>query len=56
MKKFRLEFPTDGIDENLREYLPFEDNTVGEFCIFENCDKQFKEIIKASAVIPYKLL
>lgn len=42
VKKFRLEFVTDLVNEGMGEVLPDDDNTSGIFCVIPNCDPKFK--------------
>ena len=45
VKKFRLDFVTDFVNEAMAEVLPDDDNTSGVFCIAPNCDPNFKTLL-----------
>ena len=38
VKKLRLDFVTDFVNENMAEILPDDDNTSGVFCVVPGCD------------------
>jgi hypothetical protein len=40
--KFRLDFITDFVNEQMTEVLPDDDNTSGVFCVMKDCDPKFK--------------
>jgi hypothetical protein len=48
VKKFRLEFVTDFVNEAMNEVLPDDDNTSGVFCVMLNCDPAYKTIMDAT--------
>lgn len=41
VKKFRLEFLTDFVNEIMGEVLPDDDNTSGVFCVVPGCDPNY---------------
>lgn len=45
VKKFRLDFVTDLVNERMNEILPFDDNTGGIFCVFPGCDPGYKVLL-----------
>jgi ssDNA-binding Zn-finger/Zn-ribbon topoisomerase 1 len=45
VKKFRLDFVTDFVNESMAEVLPDDDNTSGVFCIAPTCDPNFKILL-----------
>ena len=36
--KFKLEFDPNIVNEVMSEFLPYDDNTSGEFCLCVGCD------------------
>ena len=48
VKKFRLDFVTDFINEQMVEVLPDDDNTSGVFCVMPGCDAGFKTLCDAT--------
>ena len=51
---FRVEFYTDYCDENMADFLPFDDNTTGNFCVYENWDQGFALITRLTCRMPDK--
>ena len=49
---FRMDFYTDYWTETLSDYLPFDDNTSGEFWVFEGWDKNFTSLWEAMQNFP----
>lgn len=47
-KKFRIEFVTDLVNENMTEVLPEDDNTSGVFCVLPGCDAGYKVLLDAT--------
>ena len=45
VKKFRLDFVTDFVNEAMSEVLPDDDNTSGVFCVVPGCDQHYKVLI-----------
>jgi hypothetical protein len=41
VKKFRLDFLTDFVNETMAQVLPDDDNTSGVFCVMHGCDPKF---------------
>lgn len=48
MLKFRLDFLTDFVNEQMNEVLPDDDNTSGVFCVIPGCDPRFKTLLDAT--------
>jgi hypothetical protein len=48
VKKFRLDFLTDFVNEAMSEVLPDDDNTSGVFCVIPDCDPRFKTLCEAT--------
>lgn len=46
VKKFRLEFVTELVNEAMGEVLPDDDNTSGTFCVMPDCDPQFRLLME----------
>lgn len=51
---FKLEFYTDFWNENVSDYLPSDDNTAGEFWVYEGCDKAYIAVMNAFMRYPKK--
>ena len=45
VKKFRLEFVTDFVNEAMSEVLPEDDNTSGVFCVAPGCDPNYRVLL-----------
>ena len=54
VKKFRLDFVTDFVNEAMSEVLPDDDNTSGIFCVVPGCDSHFKVLIDQTYGLPNK--
>ena len=48
VSKFRLDFVTDFVNEQMTEVLPDDDNTSGVFCVMPGCDPGFKTLLDAT--------
>ena len=44
VKKFKLEFETNLVNEAMSEVLADDDNTGGVFCVVPNCDEGYKTL------------
>ena len=48
VKKFRIDFVTDFVNEVMTEVLPDDDNTSGVFCVMQGCDPNYKTLVDAT--------
>ena len=49
---FNIGLYTDYCNERLTDYLPYDDNTSGEFCVFQGCDGNYTLICEALRMYP----
>ena len=54
VKKFRIHFDSEIINESMMEALPDEDCTSGVFCVFQGCDDNFSNLSAITRNINYK--
>ena len=54
VKRFKLDFDPNLVNESMAEVLPDEDNTSGTFCVFVGCDLNFKTLLDSTYNLPNK--
>ena len=54
VKLFNIEFESVLVNEVMAGFLPEQDNTAGQFCLFVGCDAKYEALCEETRKLPNK--